>query len=158
MRKIISCLILFSMIATACKKDNDPKPGNDRKALLVGTWKLTARTISPPVDWDGDGTLDTDIFTLLESCEQDNLTIFMSDGTVKGDYGSLPCDDDYPIEPGQWTLTNDGKILMFEGDDWADDWNEEGYTISQLDEHTLKLQVSLVERVTYTVTWTFTRQ
>lgn len=153
MKKLFLLLFILSCMVAACKKSNDdPKPSNaDRKTLLAGTWKLTAQTYSPPFDYDGDGTPEADAYSVLEPCQKDNLVTFLSGGIWKEDFGSLICDwEDTP--EGKWALSEDGNIITIDG---------ENYTILQLDQHILKIQLKFnnpEDGVTYTVTLTMARQ
>ncbi|MBX2925685.1 MAG: lipocalin family protein [Chitinophagaceae bacterium] len=152
MKKLFLLLFIPFCIVAACKKSNDdPKPANaERKALLTGTWKLTAMTYSPPYDYDQNGTPETDAYAVMEPCQKDDLLTLRANGTWESDPG-IPCDWEDPDDfSGQWKLSDDGKTFT-EGD-------EEG-TILQLDEHIFKFQVSVSDDgVTYTVTITWTRQ
>lgn len=133
MKKFLPLFFLSITIATACKKNDDSTSGDtDRKKLLIGTWKLTAQTYSPSIDYDHDGSSETDAYPVMEPCQKDNLLTFLPDGTWKNDFGSLLCDWEDEHD-GNWTLSDDGSTLTADGD---------VLTILQLDDHVLKYQMS----------------
>lgn len=162
MTRIISCLILFLMVATACKKDNvEPEPANTaRKKLLTGTWKPTAMTFSPASDWNGDDILETDYPYGALPCEKDDFITYMPDGTWKMDMG-LVCDYQEPDDDltGKWALSDDGNTFTDDEREITGNGGEYEYTILQLDERIFKYQYKYMnDGATATATYTLTRQ
>ena len=111
-----STLILAMVIAfSSCKKDSDTAEiisTTPTEYLTAGSWKITAMTIDPGVDI-GNGILLTDVFSLLDACEKDDLMVFNTNGTITADEGVLKCNPDSPqtSNDGSWSLSSDNKTL-----------------------------------------------
>ena len=136
MKKNKTCSVLLAastlfLALSSCKKDKDP---SKNEMLTSGKWKVISSSISPPIDWDGDGDLDNDLYSLMDACDKDNYTVFRPDGTIEENQGPTKCD---PLDPQTdiliWSLKNNDTILVVDGED---------YTIEQLDETTLRLKLS----------------
>jgi hypothetical protein len=76
--RIRTTLLLALVLAIACKKSNNKQ---DR---LHGAWKLTALTADVPYDWNNDGVMETDLYSVFTTCEKDNLLTINDGGTGKG--------------------------------------------------------------------------
>ncbi|MGZ8551350.1 MAG: hypothetical protein ACXWV2_11835, partial [Chitinophagaceae bacterium] len=46
----------------ACKKDKKDSTKTKTELITTGTWKITAQTVNPALDWDGDGDVETNLF------------------------------------------------------------------------------------------------
>jgi len=77
-------------------------------------WRLKTFSVSPAIDWDLDGKVETDILSKLEDCERDDLLIFRKDGIVFKDTGKKLCEDEDAgkREDGTWTYDAAGKRLI----------------------------------------------
>ena len=130
--KLPVALVLFCTITLfSCSKDDDK---SKTELITSGTWKITAFTSNPAVDWDGDGDTETDIYGSMEACEKDNITTFKSDGTAQDDEGATKCDSDDPqITSFEWSFTNNESKIMIDGYE---------YTIVELNSTTLKIKES----------------
>ena len=100
----------------SCTDDDDPIVPQTVDQKLVGSWKVTAATINPAIDLDGDSIAETtDIYNsiLFSVCDKDDLTIYSSDYTYKEDEGATKCDPSDPqiSETGTWGL-NSTKTMV----------------------------------------------
>lgn len=145
--RLLGICILF---VCSCSKDGDG-PGKSKTALLSSApWKISAHTISPALDLDGDGQADdTDIFATYEACDRDDLTSFSSNGTGVFSEGPTKCD---PGDPSSfnftWEWKNNETVLSISGDDRK---------LAELSASTLKLSMAYEDGGTiYTETLTFT--
>jgi len=123
MKYITSSATAFTLGALAilfegCHTTADNKQG--RSSFTGKEWQMQKLTVSPSIDWDLDGTKDTDIFELLESCDRDDLLLFREDGVVvrKGNEEKCDEDEDEQWDDGVWkydaseaklTLLNEGN-------------------------------------------------
>ena len=141
---LFSCcaaLVLFS-----CKKDEKSKTKTE--LLSNGSWHVTAYTVDPPIDWDGDGTDESNVYPVIEQCIKDDHTTFFANGTGELDEGPTKCD---PSDPQTIPLT------------WAFDQSESQlivqsiqYQIESLTESQMVLkEIEVVSSVTVTHTVTF---
>ena len=113
--KQIQTIIAISilMICVACKKDNKESRMN---LITSGNWKITALTIVPGYDIDGDGDLDTDIFQDFDLCEKDDYYIFKSNGVLEVDEGPSKCQPSDPqLTTGSWSFANQETEIIFDG-------------------------------------------
>lgn len=67
-------LLTASILLVSCSDDDNETPS------IQGTWKLTAFTVSEPVDFNNDGIGTTNLMT--ESNCYDNSSIFLAPGNV----------------------------------------------------------------------------
>ena len=137
---IAATALLF--VLSACKKD---KSLSKTEILTTGKWKITAMSVSPAMDADGDGDLDSDLYILLEPCEKDNYSVFKTDGTIENNEGPTKCDPQDPqTHISTWSLKNNENILEVDGDD---------HIIEELNANNLRLKFS-----EFGDTYTFTLQ
>ena len=89
----IFCVAIILLI-TACTKTEDKKeePMSARKQLLVnGKWQIAGSTVT--VKYNGkDTTLD--MYSGWRACEQDDYSIFNTDGTGVANDGPDKCPED----------------------------------------------------------------
>src|SRR5829696_2995569 len=112
--KIILLICCTAFIFSACKKDDKSKTKTE--LLVNGTWHLTAYTVDPPIDWDGDGTDESDVYAILEPCVKDDHTTFFADGTGELDEGASKCNQGDPqTTPITWDLDQSETLLTVEG-------------------------------------------
>lgn len=89
----LSILFVAALLFVSCSKSINDKPvdKDDPKGLgakLIGNWKLTAQVSEIPYDWDGNGTEETDVFSIYSSCGRDQGFVFNVDGTGSR---KMPC-------------------------------------------------------------------
>jgi hypothetical protein len=78
---VISLTIVFIALFYGCTKNEDKS--FDSAILINHTWKVTEFTINPAIDFDEDGTLDTNPYEMLygSDCWQNNFVTFNADFT-----------------------------------------------------------------------------
>lgn len=159
--KIITMsLMVLGMAISGCsdKKDDPaptptPAPEPTKTELLTGkNWKMTAFTSNPAINWDGSGTMVTDVYAQMSSCDKDDISVFNVNNTYTDDEGATKCD---PADPqttsGTWVFNPTQTILTLDGTD--------SYNIEALSSSSLKLnQVYNDGTTNYTFTFTFTKQ
>jgi hypothetical protein len=112
----IPCLAA-ALILGACGKDKGAGPSDGKTGLLTGAkWKISAHTVNPGVDEDGDGVLTTNLFS-SEGCSEDDITQYSANGKWSVDEGGSKCDPSDPqVETGTWKLSASGDSLTMESD------------------------------------------
>ncbi len=143
---IFCCLCLF-----ACRdhlkieKNNDPQGYADSQ--VVGVWKITAFSSNAPYDWNGDGSVETNIFNNWTSCEKDNLYQFVGDktGTFK-----FNCSIN---GAGEWTIVNTLFLVYFLTGQIPDAEQFISMTTNEF-KTTRDITVSTGQNFTLTKTWT----
>ena len=127
---ILSATILL-LLTVSCQKDTAP---SRTQMLTTGKWRTIAQTISPAIDWDGDGDLDTDLHIITDACIKDDYAIFRTDGSVEENEGPSKCDAADPqSEILTWSLKNNDMILVVDGAD---------FTIEEMSETMMKLKIA----------------
>jgi hypothetical protein len=115
---LVACFtITLASLFSACDKDEELKTEVPSKTDLLtsGQWKITAYTLTPPMDLNGDGTPDSDGLAAMEACQRDNLFIFSKNGTLTTDEGSTKCDPDDPQqEPSTWSFQNNETEIVID--------------------------------------------
>lgn len=78
---------------------------------------MESATISPGLDFDQDGDLDTDLLSMLDLCEADDIKIYQSDKRTLYDNGETKCDPADPRQSveGTWSY-KDHKITEIGAD------------------------------------------
>lgn len=116
MKKLNFILIalLFSggvLLLTSCDKPVD-------QADLIGSWRLTAATFNPAVDFGSGPVTDAYPVMLPNACSQDDLSIFEEDGTYIDDEGGSVCNvGDPQQEIGTYTYSDAIINLYVTGND-----------------------------------------
>ena len=93
------------IVFCSCSKKEDPSDKN--RQILLGSWKLVAETSDKAYDWDGNGTLESDRFLLLDPCEQDRVITF-SDPAI-GLY-QFDCNEEQAFT---WELKQNGNYIGY---------------------------------------------
>ena len=124
MKKSIKCphllflLACFFVVVVSCQKDENKNDNNTTKSktelLTTGTWKYIGATINPAYDYYGDGTLTTDIFSIMKDCEKDDFEVYKTNGTWEYNEGPSKCDPSYPqIFSLPWNFAdNESKLIL----------------------------------------------
>jgi len=139
-------VVLFSLSLFSCKKDEKTAKEN-----IIGKWMMTAMTISPAQN----GV--TDMFSSMDACGKDDLTIFNADGTITNDEGVIKCNasDPQTSSGGTWALSADGKSVTITSPGQA----AQVATIVTLSSTSLVVKTTMVEGgVTYTMTITLVKK
>ena len=107
----IFCVILF---LSSCKKDNKSKTRTE--LLTNGSWHVTAYTVDPAIDFDGDGTEETNVYAVMDECITDDRTTFFANGTGELDEGATKCSTNDPqTVPLTWTFDQAEEKLQVQG-------------------------------------------
>lgn len=166
MNKTFLLVLLAAVLFTSCQKEveyaleddvvEEPTPNNppNTAALLIGVWKMTANTVTPAIDYDGNGIKETNVFPVMPACEKDGTISFTTDMKVTEDEGPAKCDEDDPqAVTTNWSLSVDNKVLTLEGDGTRE--------IVSITATTLILKIKFSDfgdGINYTFTTTFTKQ
>lgn len=150
MRKITTSFtaFLFAMILISanvgCKKDKDEEKSKT-ELLTSGQWKISAMTLTPGSDWDMDGDIDTDLYSLLDACDKDDYLVFSTNGSVEYNEGATKCDQDDPqSESDSWSFTDNETKINLDGDIYTiDELTSSRFRISLTeDDETLTLTLT----------------
>lgn len=151
--------VLLTVIAQASCKKTDSKPVTPidvETAVQNKNWKLTALTVSPAIGGVTDLYNDDNFF---EDCNRNDLYLFNPSNIFAYDEGPTTCfPDDPQTQYGTWSYTAGTKILRFQvgPTGMADIYD---LTVTQITDQLLKgTMTDTWGGVSYTSTWTFTRQ
>lgn len=113
----IGIILICTSLLFSCKKDEEtttPAPTNKDK--LVGkNWTLSAYSIEPAIDIDGNGTQENNLMPFLQACNLDDFYDLNSDNTYTAEEGASKCDPNDPqvFETGTWAFSSDGTLVIF---------------------------------------------
>ncbi len=140
---VTCCAILFLF---ACKKDKESK--SKTELLTSGSWHVSAYTVDPAIDFDGDGTEETNVYAIMDQCIKDDHTTFIADGSAELDEGATKCDPGDPQTISlTWSINQDETQLEVQGIE---------YLIESLNESQMILkEIEVISAVTVTHTVTF---
>ena len=140
---VTCCAILFLL---ACKKDKESK--SKIELLTTGSWHVSAYTVDPAIDFDGDGTEETNVYAVMDQCIKDDHTTFMANGSAQLDEGATKCDPGDPQTISlTWSINQDETQLEVQGIE---------YLIESLTESQMILkEIEVISAVTVTHTVTF---
>jgi Lipocalin-like domain len=95
-------LILFATILSfSCKKSDSTKPKTNTDFLTQATWKFDKATVG-----------GTDVSSLLQTCQTDNILTFSANGTGNIDEGPTKCHSTDPqTDDFTWNFANNGTVL-----------------------------------------------
>ena len=155
-------LLLLAVAATvsftSCSKDDDDAtPAKSKTEYLTASgWKVTSVTVDPAIDFDGDGTKETDLLPFSQACNLDDLTVFKTDQTYTEEEGATKCDPNDPqvYTTGTWAFSNNENTITLTE---TGSTTPNSFTITQLNDNTLQYTESFTDptdNVTYTVTIT----
>jgi len=146
MMKILLFSCCAALVLFSCKKDEKSKTKTE--LLSNGSWHVTAYTVDPPIDWDGDGTDESNVYPVIEQCIKDDHTTFFANGTGELDEGPTKCDPNDPQTiPLSWEFDQSESQLTVESIQ---------YQIESLTESQMVLkEIEVISSVTVTHTVTF---
>ena len=76
--------------------------------------------VDPAYDYYGDGTVTTDIFTIMKGCEKDDFEVYKTNGTWEYNEDPTKCDASYPqIVSLPWNFADNETKLILGGDEHA---------------------------------------
>jgi hypothetical protein len=147
MNAFLLAIVAISLLTfSGCtEKDKEVTPGGGTPDFVGKRLILSAFTMEPAVDLDGDGKPDPDLLRFLEDCEKDNIIIFEKGGKLSGENGLLRCDGDGPSQgdAGTWTYDETSKILRIVAADDKTDISE--WKVLEASSKVLKVQVEVTE-------------
>lgn len=113
--KKLFILLITALFISGCKKDDKSQSKTDM--LTSVQWKMSAFTISPPMDIDLDGIIDSDLYATYDACNKDDYFVFKKDGTLDINEGPSRCSSyDPQVETVNWAFVNDEKEIIIDGD------------------------------------------
>jgi hypothetical protein len=151
---IIILLTLNSCIDLSDKPISPASENGDAGSLTAAPWKLSGFSVNPAVDFNGDGTIESDLYPGVDSCTKDDITIFKTDLTYSRNEGPTKCDTTAQqiFETGTWAFSEDAKNLILNNDT---DSTTSIFEIVDLSATTLKLSYTQSSNgVSYTFTQT----
>lgn len=144
-------LCLFCIVQVSCKKEDQPAVDNTPALLQNKNWKLIALSESSVM-----GVFDI-YNNFLEDCNRDDLFRFNPANIFVHDEGPSKCNPaDQQMIQGTWTYTESSKTLHFTFDMPSDVYD---ITITSINENSFSgKSVEVDAGVTYTTTWSFSKQ
>lgn len=121
-KHLAAIVSLYLAIALACPvtgcQSSAARSPSVNSSFTDKYWVMTAFTAAPGIDWDLDGTVETDILPKLEPCEKDDAIMFRKDNQVLRHHGANRCDEDEEEveEAGTWQYTPATRQLTRSGD------------------------------------------
>ena len=103
--KILVILCICIPVWSCHKKQSEDQITSERTALLLGSWKLVSMTSDKPFDWDNNGTIETDYYSTLTTCEKDKLITF---STPSQGLHKLACNESKDFN---WELKERGAYI-----------------------------------------------
>ncbi|GAB4025781.1 hypothetical protein [Spirosoma gilvum] len=96
-------------------------PSNSKSLAFVGkNLSMASFQVSPAIDLDGDGKVDTDLMAFLRPCDKDNTLTFEENGKVSGNTGTLSCssEESLPVvaKPSHWTYNEKTATIRIVSD------------------------------------------
>ncbi len=115
MKYLFVGVLSIGLVFSACNKEDDEEANTPSKeSMLTGTWKVTALTVDPAIDFFGTPISDWYNSAFYPDCVKDNLFQFDSDKSYEFNEGSSKCDDADPfiIETGTWEFNSDKTLIL----------------------------------------------
>lgn len=105
-------VLLFVFVS--CKDDDDDPPAKTKTELLTSkNWTRTTVTITPAIDYDGNGTQENDLTPYIPTCDLDDFYRFNANTSFTREEGPSKCDANAPqvVYTGTWVWNSDETIL-----------------------------------------------
>lgn len=156
-QKFALLIAIFSLFTLAsCDKDKDPK-AKSKADLLSSSAGKKWKTTSIIEKYTGGGrTVEDDVFTDMDDCNKDDVTILFANKKAELREGATKCNtnDSDLISEGTWTLNSDETLLTVVAGTSA-----LNYTIKELTASKLVVEYKETDSgITYTYTETYTAQ
>lgn len=106
--------LLTTFLFTSCTKEEPKKTFTKTELLCSAPWKYKSITIEPGLDIGGSGTIITDWFAQMASCNKDDLHLFYANNKGIIDEGPTKCFESLPQSVGfDWLFNVDEtKIII----------------------------------------------
>lgn len=157
LKTALLALALLSVAFTSCKKDDKDNEPDKTSLLTDKSWKMTAATVDPAIDWFGSGTKVTNVYAQFPACVKDDLVIFKKNGTVNFDEGATKCEpNDAQTVNALWSLNPAETIISITQTGETESWKILELTNSKLVVE--YEEYDEFEGITYTVTITNVKQ
>lgn len=149
---ILATTATLMLTTSACKKETEtvqPTNGMDGTPAFVGkNLMMTSFEVSPAIDLDGDGKVDSDLLVFLRPCDRDNTILFEKNGKMSGSNGNLSCDntetDPSTVKPSTWSYDAQTKTIRITTNNDPTDVSE--WKVVEASANSLKVEVSVVEK------------
>ncbi len=156
-------LLGLSLIGTGCSKNSDDEQNKDPyeeapfrvletelKKLEGKTLRLSAVTATPAIDYNNDGTFETEIFPLMSDCLKDNTMLLQSGLKPKWDYGTVRGCSSYTGEE-DLSITFGGSLtdpatFRIQGEEGFKPTEYSAYTAVKIDEAAGKVELTRTNR------------
>ena len=103
-RSKLAAAVFGTVLFMACSDATGPDSGTVTQRLVGKSWRVTAMTVNPGIDFGGG--IITDFYSLIPNCDRDNTIRFNANGSLTEDEGATKCDPAYPqtTSTGSWSL------------------------------------------------------
>lgn len=123
MKKItITISAAFILLLTNCTKKDETTTNTRTKTelLTTGKWYVSAMTSTAPINYLGNGTLVTDLFSVTPNCLKDNSFLFLTNGTLTFNEEATKCNTSDPQTNNvQWQFFNGEQDIIIDGEDYV---------------------------------------
>ncbi len=133
-------IFLLAIMAISCEKEKDL---TKTEIITRKPWLLTAKTITPPIDYPGIGII-SDFFALYDQCSKDDIWVFKSAGSYTMEEGATKCNPADPTvwDMGTWAFNSDETVLTISSSVYQ---GLSEYTIDELTTAAMKLSYQLID-------------
>ena len=144
----LSILLATLFIASGCSKNDADTSAIVQQENLQGSWSVTGIQSDKTYDWDGNGSMETDILATYNSCNRNIVYVFETGGAGRVSEGCTA-----PFVNFRWQLS--GTRLSMEGIPSGNI----NLQLTQLSSSTLKGTDNInVNGTNYQITYIFTKR
>lgn len=115
-------LMLLSISAWSKDEEEMEAPAPTRSEMLTGrNWSITAYSVEPAVDADGNGTQENNLMPYLPACVTDDFTDLNANQSYTAEEGDSKCEPNDPevFETGDWSFNSAETLVVFSPDGQA---------------------------------------
>lgn len=156
--KFLPAIAFLSFIMVSCSDDDGGGSGGGTPAsrtqlLTAKNWSVITLTVEPAIDFDQNGTQETNLIPFIQACTLDDFERYATNGTYTFEEGASKCDPNDPqvYESGTWLWNSDETRLVRNNAGQTSDVLVSALTNSSM----TQVLTTVQQGVTYTFTATY---
>jgi hypothetical protein len=115
MKRLTLYISLLGLALAACSGHLQVDKNDDQQGYadsqVVGSWKITAINSNLPWDWDGNGSVELNIYNTWSACQKDNLYTFSINSSGTGNNPATFRINCSLSDVGTWQIINTRYLL-----------------------------------------------